>query len=146
MIRQRLARVGLIGRTVQRWLALAVGIATAACDDPSSVGEDDLVARGREVFARCEACHTVQGNDRRAGPSLEGVMGRTAGTAEGFRFSEPMRTSAIIWNETSLAQFLHDPRRVVPGNRMFFAGLRRDEDIAALIAYLQVATSGPGPD
>lgn len=129
----------------RRLAAMAVVLATA-CDDTPSVGEGDLVARGQEVFGRCRACHVVEGDERRAGPTLEGVIGRPAGTVEGFDYSGAMRNSGIVWDEATLAQFLHDPRRTVPDNRMFFAGLRRDSDIAAVIAYLKAATGGDAAD
>jgi cytochrome c2 len=70
---------------------------------------------------------------------LNGIVGMAAGQAEGFRYSPAMAQSGIVWDEATLAEFLADPRGYLRGNRMGFGGLRSEEDIAAVIAYMQVA-------
>ena len=105
---------------------------------PAAAGD---AAAGEKVFARCKACHTVEaGGPNRVGPNLHGVFGRKAGAMEGFKFSDAMVNSGITWDATTMAAYLKDPRGYIPGNRMAFAGLKKDEDLANVIAYLEQAT------
>lgn len=107
---------------------------------PGEDSDEALVARGGEVFVLCANCHQVDNPGNRAGPTLQGLMGRPAASLQNFTYSEALRRSAIVWDETTLAAFLADPRGVVPGNRMAFAGLRNPDDIEAVIAFLRDAT------
>ncbi len=66
-----------------------------------------------------------------------GVIGRPAGTAEGFKYSDAMKNSGIVWSEETIAEYIADPKAYVPGNRMAFPGLKKQEDIKNLIAYLK---------
>ncbi len=78
----------------------------------------------------------------RVGPSLAGVFGRNAGTAEGFdRYSSAMKDSGVVWSEESLDAYLADPKGYIPGNKMAFRGLRDEEDREDLIAYLKQETA-----
>lgn len=101
-------------------------------------------AAGQRVFNQCRACHTVdQGGRNGVGPNLHGLFGRTAGSVAGFRYSAPMKArgeSGQVWTAETLAPYLRNPREVVPGGSMAFAGLRNDQQIIDLIAYLQQAT------
>lgn len=99
---------------------------------------------GKQVFARCAACHSVgQGARAGIGPSLNGIVGRKAGTAPGYRYSSAMRNSGATWDAATLASFLQAPSKVVPGTRMTFQGLSSPEDRADVIAYLsQFAADG----
>lgn len=116
-------------------LATAPAIGPAAAQD---------AAAGQRVFNQCRACHNVeQGGRNGVGPNLHGLFGRTAGTASGFRYSAPMKASGeggLVWNAETLAPYVRNPREVVAGGSMAFAGLRNDQQIADLIAYLQQAT------
>ena len=99
-----------------------------------------LVEAGARVFRRCQACHQVGDTARNTvGPHLNGIVGRTAGTVEDFRYS-PALTEAgaggLTWDAQSLAAYLENPRGYLPGNRMAFPGLPGEEDRDALIAYL----------
>lgn len=103
------------------------------------------VAAGQRVFNQCRACHTVeQGGRNGVGPNLHGVFGRRAASVEGFRYSAPMRQKGeegLVWTPETLAPYLRNPRAVVPGGSMAFAGIRNnDQQITDLIAYLQQAT------
>ena len=71
---------------------------------------------------------------------MHGLLGSTAGTVEGFRFSGPMKRSGIVWNEKNLAAFLRDPQAVVPNTRMPFSGISDEAALAALLRYLATAT------
>ncbi|MBY0447864.1 MAG: cytochrome c family protein [Hyphomonadaceae bacterium] len=92
---------------------------------------------GKKVFAQCMACHVVQAGVNRVGPSLHGVIGRKAGAVEGFRYSDANKNSGITWTEQELFTYLENPRAVVPGTIMAFAGLRKPEDRANVIAYIK---------
>lgn len=82
----------------------------------------------------------MEAGQNKVGPSLHGVFGRKAGTLEGFKFSTPMKESGIVWDEASLRQYLRDPRAIVKGTRMAFAGIKKDSEMDNLIAYLKQAT------
>ncbi len=98
------------------------------------------VENGEKVFRKCKACHQVgEGAEDRVGPVLNGVIGRTAGTKEGFKYSDPMIEAGeggLVWSEETLNEYLVKPKDYIAGNKMAFAGLRKDEDRADVIAYL----------
>ena len=95
---------------------------------------------GRLVFRKCQACHSLDVGKNLLGPSLSGIVGRKAGTASGYDYSPAMKKADITWNEQTLDQYLTDPGKVVPGNKMPFPGLKTDHDRADVIAY--IASSG----
>jgi len=108
--------------------------------------DPDLVAAGEKVFGKCKACHQVgDGAKNRSGPMLNGVFGREAGAVDGFKYSNPLMAQAeegLVWNDETLTGFLAAPRSYIKGTKMSFAGLKKDEDIEAVIAYL---TTFPDP-
>jgi cytochrome c len=96
-------------------------------------------AAGKKAFAQCAACHSVDGTNG-VGPSLQGVIGRKAGSFAGFRYSRAMKAAATTWDAVSLEAFIADPQKAVPGNVMPFAGVpdaRERADIAAYLATLK---------
>ncbi|MBC7180144.1 MAG: cytochrome c family protein, partial [Roseovarius sp.] len=99
-----------------------------------------LIAEGEKVFKKCSACHQVgEGATNRVGPVLNGVMGRAAGSVEGFKYSDALQTMAadgLVWTDETLTAFLANPRGYMKGTKMSFAGLKKDEDLAAISAYL----------
>lgn len=102
--------------------------------------------RGRSVFRQCSACHMVQeGAGHRVGPNLHGMFSRKVGEAEGFNFSNALLEADFEWTPEQLENWLENPRSFLPGNRMSFAGIRREEDRHAVIAYVMVE-SGWTPD
>jgi cytochrome c2 len=118
-------------------LALAAVIASASA--PAFAQGD--AAAGEKVFRKCQACHMV-GEDakNRVGPVLTGVVGREAGTIEDFNYSDALKEKAaegLVWDEANLGAYLADPKGFIPGNKMAFAGLRKEEDVADVIAYLE---------
>ena len=125
-------------------LAMALTLGTLAAGP--ALAQDDLVAEGEDVFKRCAACHQVgEGAENRVGPHLNGVIGRTAGTLEGFSYSDAMveaGAGGLVWDEATLSEYLENPRAMVKGTKMAFAGLRDDADRAAVIAY--IAANGAG--
>lgn len=98
-------------------------------------------ANGERVFRQCSACHALEEGRNGAGPSLYGIMGSTAGQTPGFNFSPALRDSGVVWDDESLAAFLADPRGFIRGNRMGFRGIRDEQDLADVIAYLHEATA-----
>ncbi len=95
----------------------------------------DAVA-GQRVFVQCQTCHAIEAGANRLGPSLHGVIGRHSGSVPGFNYSQANRNAGIIWTPEKLFQYLENPRRVVPGTSMAFAGIGDPQRRADLIAYL----------
>jgi cytochrome c len=99
-----------------------------------------LVEEGEGVFRKCRACHQVgEGAVNRTGPHLNGVLGRTIGGLDDFRYSgvfEEAKAAGEVWGPENLGAYLADPRGAMPGTKMSFAGLRSEDEIAAMIAYL----------
>ena len=95
-------------------------------------------AAGKKVFKKCKACHVVDAEKHKTGPHLVNIMGRVAGSADGYKkYSKAMKSSGIVWNEETLDGYLEKPKAFVKGTRMVFAGLRKEEDRANVIAYLK---------
>ena len=98
---------------------------------------DDL---GQKTFELCIACHSLKAGENGVGPTLHGLIGSTAGSVDGFRFSGPMKRSGIVWDEKNLTDFLRNPQQVVPNTRMPFSGMTDEAALKALVAYLETAT------
>jgi cytochrome c len=97
-------------------------------------------AKGEKLFKKCAACHSLAPGKKKVGPSLHGVIGRAAGTADGFRYSKAMTAygqSGVVWGEDTLNVYLEAPRKVVKGTKMSFPGLKKAQDRADVIAYLK---------
>ncbi len=101
---------------------------------------DGDAARGEKKFEECASCHSVQNGQNGVGPSLHGLFGRKAGTLADFRYSPAIKRSGISWSAKTLDDFVADPQKLVPANRMPYAGMPDAGDRADLIAYLQQAT------
>jgi len=101
-----------------------------------------MLDRGRVLFKRCKTCHTLdEGGRHRVGPNLWAISGAMAGQKDGFTYSVAMRDSGVIWTDENLAAYIANPRKFMPKNRMSFAGLRKPDDQAAVIAYIKEKTS-----
>lgn len=94
-------------------------------------------ANGAKVFRQCQACHVLEPGQNRVGPTLHGIIGRTAGTVEGFKYSEANKSSGKVWTEEAMFTYLEDPRASIPGTIMAFAGLKKEQDRLDVIAYIQ---------
>ena len=98
-------------------------------------------AKGQIAFLQCRACHSLEAaGPNKVGPNLHGIMGRKAGLAPGFSYSEVMVGSAVVWSVETLDRFLFRPSDFMPGTRMVFVGLRKPEDRANVIAYIRQET------
>jgi len=98
--------------------------------------------KGAKVFNKCKACHAVDEAKNKVGPHLVGIFGRPAGSVEGFKYSDAMKSSGIVWEDGTIAAYLKEPKAYIPGNRMAFVGLRKDDEIADLLAYLHEDAGG----
>ncbi|MEL6641878.1 MAG: cytochrome c family protein [Pseudomonadota bacterium] len=96
---------------------------------------------GEREFRACRSCHQLDAGKNGAGPSLAGLFGATAGQVDGFRYSDEMVASGIVWTAETLDAFLADPKGLVPSTSMGYRGLRNDTKRADLIAYLARETA-----
>ena len=124
--------------------AAAEAASDAAVIETADVGIDPaLVAEGENLFKKCRSCHQIgEGAVDRTGPQLNGIVGRAIGSIDGFNYSGTLAdagASGGVWNEETLGAFLANPKAAMPGTKMSFAGFKSEEDIAAMIAYLQSA-------
>lgn len=106
--------------------------ASAATPMPKGVA-----ANGAKVFVQCKTCHVTTAGVNRIGPSLHAVVGRKAGTVPKYTYSAANKNSGLIWTEAELFTYLENPRKVVPGTKMSFAGLKKPQDRADVIAWLK---------
>ena len=120
-------------------LFAAVLMAVAAAVSGPALADGDA-AKGKKVFNKCKACHVADEAKNKVGPSLHGVFGRKAGTVEGFKYSDAMKESGGEWSEETLAEYGKKPKEFIPGNKMAFAGIRKDDQIEDLIAFLKEET------
>jgi cytochrome c len=95
-------------------------------------------ALGEKVFIKCKACHQIgEGAKNAVGPVLNGIIGRKAGTYPDYSYSDANKNSGFTWDEATMTEYLKNPRVKVPGTKMIFPGLPKDEDISNVIAYLK---------
>lgn len=127
-----------------RFSAAAVLVLAGLAGAPAQAQDQALVGdpeRGAKVFKRCAACHKVGENAKNAvGPVLNGVVDREFGSVEGFKYSKTLlalKEEGRIWDEATLDAYLTKPRDVVAKGKMAFAGLRKPQDRADVIAYLR---------
>lgn len=115
----------------------AIAFAALAAIALHAQAADDL---GKKTFETCAACHSLKAGENGVGPGLHNIVGRSAGTEPGFRFSGPMKRSGITWDEKSLTEFLRAPQEKIPGNRMPFSGVPDEAALKAVVQYLATAS------
>lgn len=112
-----------------------VAAASSTAIDPA------LFASGEKVFKKCKACHAVgEGAKNKSGPQLNGLFGRQMGSVEGFKYSKVFVAAhgeGRVWDEAALVEFLAKPRSYMKGTKMAFSGLKKEDDLAAITAYLK---------
>ena len=101
----------------------------------TSVAYADNKVSGEKVFKRCVSCHSF--TKTKIGPPLGNIFGKKAGSVIGFKYSKPMKSSDIIWNDCTLDNFLKKPRKYIKGTKMRFSGLKKKSHRDALIKYLK---------
>ena len=122
-------------RVVLAALFVAIGFGQAN-------GQD--AAAGEKVFLVCKVCHQVGDSAKNAvGPVLNGLFGRKAGTVAGYSYSNANKNSGITWDEATFSEYINDPKAKVPGTKMAFAGLKDEQKIKDLIAYLHTFDKAP---
>ncbi len=121
------------GRILTATLALA--FATAFGSGAARAAGD--AEAGEKVFKKCKTCHSFDSGKKKIGPHLKGVVGRKAGSVEGYKYSKAMAGADITWDEANLDKYLTKPKAFMKGTKMSFAGLKKEAQRADLIAYLK---------
>jgi cytochrome c len=95
-------------------------------------------AAGEKVFTQCRACHQVGESAKNAvGPVLNGLFGRHSGSIEGYNYSPANKNSGITWDEATFREYIQNPKAKIPGTKMVYAGLKDEQRINDLVAYLK---------
>jgi cytochrome c len=108
---------------------IAASISTAAAQD---------VEKGEHSFNKCLPCHAIGPDaENKIGPQLNGLEGRHSGTAPNYSYSDANKNSGIVWNEETFKEYIKNPTAKIPGTKMAFAGIKNDEEINDLWAYIK---------
>ncbi|PIO77438.1 cytochrome [Teladorsagia circumcincta] len=108
-----------------------------------SIPEGDY-ERGKKIYKyRCAQCHSINSTKSMAGPTLHGLFGRMSGTAAGYVYSESNKKTGVVWTRETLFDYLADPKKYIPGTKMFFVGIKKPEERADLIKYMEVESAKP---
>jgi cytochrome c len=117
--------------------SLSVAALLVALAMPGVANAQD-VAAGEKSFNKCRACHQVGETAKNTvGPILNGLFGRKSGTIEGFSYTDANKNSGIEWNETVFAEYIKDPKAKIPGTKMAFAGIKNEQEVKDLTAFLK---------
>jgi len=116
---------------IRHLIRATLGLAAILAAVPAVAAD---LAHGQQVFAACAACHTDKPDA--IGPSLKGIVGRKSAALDDFRYSGPMRRANLVWDESTLRQFVANPQAKVAGTRMPFDGLGDPKDVDDVVAYL----------
>jgi cytochrome c len=112
-------------------------VAAALIVASTTAGMAQDVQKGKTVFNQCMACHAIgPGAQTKIGPELNGLDGRKAGTAANFSYSDANKNSGIVWSEATFKDYIKDPRAKVPGTKMIFAGVKNEQQVNDLWAYV----------
>jgi cytochrome c len=121
-------------------VVLLIGVSVIALSPGKSGAQEGDATAGAVVFKKCATCHVVESDTNKVGPSLNKVFGRKAGTHPDFAYSPAMKAAGeggLVWDETVLRDYLHNPKAKVKGTKMAFVGVKDDQEITDLIAYLK---------
>ncbi|MGE5819587.1 MAG: c-type cytochrome [Deltaproteobacteria bacterium] len=118
---------------MQKLIAAAALIAAS-----TGVGLAQDVEKGANVFKQCLACHSIgEGAKNKIGPELNGLDARQSGSAPGYSYSDANKNSGIVWNETTFKEYIKDPRAKIPGTKMIFPGVKSEQQVDDLWAYIK---------
>jgi cytochrome c len=125
---------------------IIITAAMLAASTIPALSEGDI-AKGEAVFKRCSACHAMgEGAKNKVGPQLNGIIGRAAGGAPDYNYSNAMKKAGEdgqVWTPEELRDFLSAPKKKIPGNKMASAGVSKPEELDNLIAYIESTASRP---
>jgi cytochrome c len=114
-----------------------VFVALLAVAGAGEVRAQDAAA-GEKVFGVCKACHQIGETAKNSvGPQLNGIIGRKAGTVEGYNYTAANKGSGITWDEATFREYIKDPKAKIPGTKMIYAGLKDEQKTNDLLAYLK---------
>ena len=118
------------------FMAAAVIAASGSAALAQDAAKGD-VAKGEASFRKCAPCHSI-GEDaqNKIGPELNGLDGRHSGTAANFSYSDANKNSGIVWGGATFKQYIKDPKAMIPGTKMIFAGIKNDDEVNNLWAYV----------
>lgn len=117
-------------------LLISATLIAAALAATSANAQD--IAAGERSWNKCRACHQIGETAKNGvGPQLNGLFGRTAGTVEGYSYSAANKASGITWDEAVFADYIKDPKAKIPGTKMVFAGIKNEQEVKDLTAYLK---------
>ncbi|KHJ94516.1 cytochrome [Oesophagostomum dentatum] len=103
-----------------------------------SIPEGDY-EKGKKIFKqRCLQCHAIDNMAAKTGPTLNGVMGRKSGTVPGYSYSEANKKKGVVWSRETMFEYLADPKKFMPGTKMVFPGMKKSNERADLIKYMEV--------
>ncbi len=116
--------------------ALMTAAALIAASIGTGYAQD--VEKGANVFKKCLPCHAIgPGAKNKVGPELNGIDGRHSGQAPNFNYSDANKNSGIVWGEATFKEYIKDPRGKIPGTKMIFAGIKNEQEVNDLWAYLK---------
>ncbi|MBY2926107.1 c-type cytochrome [Rhizobium leguminosarum] len=121
-------------------VVLLIATAVIALSPVNAGAQEGDATAGATVFKKCATCHVVDSDTNKVGPSLNKLFGRKAGTHPDFAYSAGMKAAGeggLVWDETVLRDYLHNPKAKVKGTKMAFVGVKNDQEITDLIAYLK---------
>ncbi|MEM7044422.1 MAG: cytochrome c family protein [Pseudomonadota bacterium] len=140
------AAVAAVSEAVSDAGDAAEDAADAAASGLVAMITDGDIAKGEKVSKKCKACHVFEeGGKNKLGPALWGIVGRDIASHEGFNYSGALNELEGDWTYEALDQFLAAPKKYVPGTKMVYAGLKKEQDRADLIAYLRTLDAEPAP-
>src|SRR5262245_20478018 len=122
------------------WVVLSAATAAALIMAAPAASQEGNAQEGAEVFKKCRACHDVGPEAKnKVGPLLNGILGRPAGSIEGYNYSDANKKAGaggLVWTEDVMFEYLEAPLAFMPGTKMAFAGLKDPQDRKDVIAYL----------
>jgi cytochrome c len=119
-------------------LITVVAMAAVSIAASASVASAQDVAAGQHSFNKCLPCHAIGPDaENKIGPQLNGLDGRKSGTAPSYSYSDANKNSGIVWGEATFKEYIKNPAAMVPGTKMTFLGIKNDQEINDLWAYVK---------